>query len=155
MKSDNLMLVAEEDENLEGVPEIEEGRHVAVLSIRPRRQRGGIGRELISSALGHTRVETVTVSASLNSVTAYEAYGFERSGEETTVLLRLLKQCRTEAGLTQADFAKALDRPQSFVSDIERGLRRLDLIQLRDICGIFGISLTAFVERFEDALKDL
>ena len=45
---------------------------------------------------------------------------------ETTILLKLIKECRTEAGLTQADFAKALDRPQSFVSDIERGSRRLD-----------------------------
>lgn len=70
------------------------------------------------------------------------------------VLLRLLKQCRREAGLTQTDFAKALDRPQSFVSDIERGLRRLDLIQLRDICGIFGITLSEFVERFEVALQE-
>lgn len=75
--------------------------------------------------------------------------------DETRVLLRLLKQCRKEAGLTQADFAKCLDRPQSFVSDIERGLRRLDLIQLRDICAIFGISLSAFVQRFEEELKDL
>ncbi len=74
--------------------------------------------------------------------------------DEATVLLRLLKQCRTEAGLTQAGFAQALDRPQSFVSDIERGLRRLDLIQLRDICGIFGITLSEFVARFEEALKE-
>lgn len=72
--------------------------------------------------------------------------------DENLVFLKLLKQCRVEAGLTQDDFAKALDRPQSFVSDVERGLRRLDLIQLRDICGILGISLSSFVLRFEDEL---
>jgi hypothetical protein len=38
------------------------------------------------------------------------------------------------------------------VSGIERGSRRLDLIQLRDICAIFGITLVEFVERFERAL---
>lgn len=81
MKSDNLMLVAENDENIEGVIELKEGRHVAMLFIRPERQRNGIGRELLLSALKYAKVETVTVSASLPSVTAYEKYGFECSGE--------------------------------------------------------------------------
>ena len=71
---------------------------------------------------------------------------------ENLVFLKLLKQCRVEAGLTQDDFAKALDRPQSFVSDVERGLRRLDLIQLRDICQVLGTSLSSFVQHFEDEL---
>lgn len=73
--------------------------------------------------------------------------------DENLVLLRLLKQCRVEAGLTQGQFAEALKRPQSFVSDIERGLRRLDLVQLRDICEVLGIGLVAFVQRFEDELS--
>lgn len=72
--------------------------------------------------------------------------------DENLVFLKLLKQCRVEAGLTQGDFAKALDRPQSFVSDVERGLRRLDLIQLRDICQVLDISLSGFVQRFEEEL---
>lgn len=72
--------------------------------------------------------------------------------EENLVLLRLLKQCRMEAGLTQAQFALALERPQSFASDIERGLRRLDLVQLRDICIALNIGLVEFVQRFEDEL---
>ncbi|TBU78705.1 helix-turn-helix domain-containing protein [Pseudomonas daroniae] len=71
---------------------------------------------------------------------------------ENLIFLKLLKQCRTESGLTQEAFAKALERPQSFVSDVERGLRRLDLIQLRDICQVLGVSLSTFVQRFEDAL---
>lgn len=72
--------------------------------------------------------------------------------DENLVLLRLLKQCRVEAGLTQAEFAQALDRPQSFASDIERGLRRIDLVQLRDICHALGMGLVDFVERFEAEL---
>ncbi len=75
--------------------------------------------------------------------------------EENLVLLKLLKQCRIESGLTQGEFAKALERPQSFVSDIERGLRRLDLVQLRDICQVLGVGLVQFVQRFEDALADV
>lgn len=72
--------------------------------------------------------------------------------DENLVLLRLLKQCRVEAGLTQAEFAKALERPQSFASDIERGLRRIDLVQLRDICHALNIGLVDFVQRFEAEL---
>lgn len=72
--------------------------------------------------------------------------------DENLIFLKLLKQCRVESGLTQDDFAKALARPQSFVSDVERGLRRLDLIQLRDICQVLGVSLSSFVQRFEDEL---
>lgn len=72
--------------------------------------------------------------------------------EENLVLLRLLKQSRVEAGLTQAHFAQVLERPQSFASDIERGLRRLDLVQLRDICIALNIGLVEFVQRFEDEL---
>jgi transcriptional regulator with XRE-family HTH domain len=75
--------------------------------------------------------------------------------DENLILLKLLKQCRVESGLTQGEFAKALERPQSFVSDIERGLRRLDLIQLRDICGVLGIGLLQFVQRFEDQLVEV
>lgn len=72
--------------------------------------------------------------------------------DENLVLLRLLKQCRVDAGMTQAQFAQALERPQSFASDIERGLRRLDLVQLRDICKALNISLVDFVRRFENEL---
>jgi len=72
--------------------------------------------------------------------------------DENLALLRLLKQCRVEAGLTQAQFAQVLDRPQSFASDIERGLRRLDLVQLRDICVALNINLVDFVQRFENEL---
>lgn len=73
--------------------------------------------------------------------------------DENLVLLRLLKQYRVESGLTQGQFAEALGRPQSFASDIERGLRRLDLVQLRDICHVLGLGLIEFVQRYESELS--
>ena len=73
--------------------------------------------------------------------------------DENLVLLRMIKQCRTESGLTQSQFAEALGRPQSFTSDIERGLRRLDLVQLRDICHVLGLNLVEFVQRYESELS--
>ncbi|SEA98479.1 Ribosomal protein S18 acetylase RimI [Alkalimonas amylolytica] len=81
MKGDNLILVAEIDGKIEGVIELKEGRHVAMLFISPERQKEGTGRALLSSALNYAKVDIVTVSASLSSVPAYEKYGFECKGE--------------------------------------------------------------------------
>ena len=46
-------------------------------------------------------------------------------------LLRVLRQVREKAGLTQIQLAKKLGKPQSFVSKYETGERRLDLLELR------------------------
>lgn len=71
---------------------------------------------------------------------------------EYAVVLRLLKEAREEAHLTQVDLAKKLRQSQSFVSKIECGDRRIDIIQLRTICKILGINLAQFVERLEREL---
>lgn len=51
------------------------------------------------------------------------------------------------AGLGQADIARRLSRPQSFVSKYEAGERRLDVIELREVCDALGIGLSALVRR--------
>jgi hypothetical protein len=38
------------------------------------------------------------------------------------------------------------------MSDIERGVRRLDLVELKDICTVLKIGLGRFVQEFEQAL---
>jgi transcriptional regulator with XRE-family HTH domain len=73
--------------------------------------------------------------------------------QENEALVALIRQIRVEAGLTQVELADALRRPQSFVSKVERGERRLDLLQLRELCAACGVSLTAFVKRFEAVVK--
>lgn len=67
-------------------------------------------------------------------------------------LQKLLRQVRTDAGFTQIELADKLQRPQSFVSKYESGERRLDLIELRQICNALKISLADFVKRFEKSL---
>ncbi len=67
-------------------------------------------------------------------------------------LLKLLREIRAENGLNQADLAKRLGRPQNFVSLYERGVRRLDLLELREVCKALSVSLVTFVRRLEKAL---
>lgn len=74
---------------------------------------------------------------------------------EYSILLRRLRALRTAAGLTQVDLSTALQRPQSYVSDVERGSRRMDLLQLRDFCQACGQSLTDFVDEFEQELAEV
>ena len=69
------------------------------------------------------------------------------------LLLSLLRAVREEKGLHQTDVANALGHPQSFVSKYEAGARRLDLLELKDICDAVGVELTDFVRRFEAALE--
>ncbi|QXI25278.1 helix-turn-helix domain-containing protein [Pseudomonas iranensis] len=56
--------------------------------------------------------------------------------------------------MTQVDCSKALGRPQSFMSDIETGSRRLDVVQLRDLCRVVGIGLGELVEELERSLVE-
>jgi transcriptional regulator with XRE-family HTH domain len=49
-------------------------------------------------------------------------------------LLELLIDRRNSAGLTQAEVAERLGRPQSYVSKFERGERRLDVIEFLEVC---------------------
>lgn len=65
----------------------------------------------------------------------------------------LLRQVRIDAGLRQTELAERLRQPQSFVSKYETGERRLDLIEVREICSALGLSLVEFVQRFEDSLR--
>ncbi|HEX9758944.1 MAG TPA: helix-turn-helix transcriptional regulator [Nitrospiria bacterium] len=67
-------------------------------------------------------------------------------------LQNLLRQIRQEAGLRQADLAKRLGKPQSYVSKYELGERRLDLVELNQICKTLKTSLDEFVRKFQKFL---
>lgn len=41
-----------------------------------------------------------------------------------------IEKARSDAGLTQVQLARKLRKPQSFISSIESGQRRLDLVEL-------------------------
>jgi transcriptional regulator with XRE-family HTH domain len=58
-----------------------------------------------------------------------------------------LIEARTNLGLTQAQVAKRLRRPQSFVSKYERGERRLDVIEFLEVADVLHINVTSLLKR--------
>jgi transcriptional regulator with XRE-family HTH domain len=68
---------------------------------------------------------------------------------EYAVFCRLLRETRERAGITQVELAEKIGETQSYVSKVERGERRLDLVQLQAFCQVMKISLAAFVAEFE------
>ena len=73
--------------------------------------------------------------------------------KEQIQLQKLLVKMRKEAGLLQEDLAKRLGKPQSFVSKYEIGERRLDIIELKQICKAMGVSFVKLAKRVESLLR--
>jgi len=69
-------------------------------------------------------------------------------------LLFLLKDIRQKHGVTQVELAEKLGVPQSFVSKYESGERQLDILELRQICQLIGISFDNFVHQLEEKLNE-
>lgn len=61
-------------------------------------------------------------------------------------LLERLVRARTEAGLTQTEVARTLRRPQSWVSKVESGERRLDVVELEVLAVLYQKRMRFFLE---------
>lgn len=72
--------------------------------------------------------------------------------QEYSLFLEQLRKAREEKGLTQIDVAERLGQTQSFVSKVERGERRLDIVELRAFCSAIGVAFTTFIARIDKAL---
>jgi transcriptional regulator with XRE-family HTH domain len=58
--------------------------------------------------------------------------------EPYKLLLKMLIGARTRAGVTQVELAARLGRPQPFISFVERGERRIDVIEFYAIMQALG-----------------
>ena len=66
--------------------------------------------------------------------------------KEHQKLIQRLKSARQETGLDQITVAKKLGRTQSYVSKIESGQRRVDLVQVKEFAKIYKKSVDFFLE---------
>ncbi|BBO33457.1 helix-turn-helix domain-containing protein [Lacipirellula parvula] len=72
---------------------------------------------------------------------------------EHKILVSLLRELRSKAGLRQIDMAKKLKRHQSFVSKLELGERRIDVLELREICKAIGTPFLDAVAELDRRLR--
>lgn len=63
-----------------------------------------------------------------------------------SLILEQLRETRVAKSLTQAQVAERLQQTQSFVNKIERGERRLDIVELRASSLVIKVCFMAFVE---------
>lgn len=71
-------------------------------------------------------------------------------------LLDMLVELRRRSGMTQMDLAKRLKKQQSFVSNMERGVRRLDVIEYCVIARVLdGNPISMISEILDDLPKSL
>ncbi len=68
------------------------------------------------------------------------------------VFLKVLREARERAGLTQVQLARKIGETQTFISKCERGERRIDVIELQTFCRAFGLPLKQFVTALERAI---
>lgn len=61
-------------------------------------------------------------------------------------MVEQLKKARSEAGLDQADVAKLLGRSQSYVSKVECGQIRIDVVQLKSFAKIYKKEMDFFIK---------
>lgn len=66
---------------------------------------------------------------------------------------RVLRALRQEKGVTQVGLAELLGRPQSYISKVESGERKVDLPELDEICRALGTNLETLVRRYKRELS--
>ncbi len=65
---------------------------------------------------------------------------------------KAIKEIRVNRNIKQVELAKKLKKPQSFVSKYETGERKLDFVEISEICKACGISIEEFVKLYKSKL---
>lgn len=71
------------------------------------------------------------------------------------IVVKKLTEARKKAGIRQADLAVMLNKDQSFVSNIERGQRRVDMIEFYVICNAIDVDPAELYRTIVNNLPDI
>ena len=73
---------------------------------------------------------------------------------ENLALIELLRELRVAADLRQVELADRLGVNQNFVSNVEQGIRRLDLIELRDYAAALEVPFLELAATWSARITD-
>lgn len=62
--------------------------------------------------------------------------------DEYQRVINALKKARKEKGITQAQLAEALGKPQSFIAKVENGERRLDVVEFVHLARLVDVNIS-------------
>ncbi|MFA6447155.1 MAG: helix-turn-helix transcriptional regulator [Patescibacteria group bacterium] len=66
--------------------------------------------------------------------------------KEYKEIINRLKSARVKAGLAQQEVANKLGKPQSYISKIESGERRLDVAEIKKFASIYKQDVSFFIK---------
>lgn len=66
--------------------------------------------------------------------------------KECRGIIQRLKEARIQIGLSQQEVADKLEKPQSYVSKIESGERRLDVAEIRKFANVYKKDVSFFIK---------
>lgn len=64
---------------------------------------------------------------------------------EYDVVTKRLREARESLGLTQSEVSAKLQKPQSYISKIERGERRIDIVELAKVAKLYKKNVEWFL----------
>lgn len=65
---------------------------------------------------------------------------------EYKAVIKKLREARVKANLTQFEVSEKLQKPQSYISKIERGERRVDVVELSKLAKLYKRKIDWFLD---------
>ena len=66
--------------------------------------------------------------------------------KEYAIFIERMKRARLESGLNQIEVAKKMKRPQSYISRVESGEYRLDILEVKNFAKLYRKSVDYFLK---------
>lgn len=66
--------------------------------------------------------------------------------KEYAIFIERMKKARAESGLLQIEVAKAMKRPQSYISRVESGEYRLDILEVKKFAKLYKKNIDYFLK---------
>ena len=73
----------------------------------------------------------------------------DRSTQLQRKLAEVLTEARKQAGISQQVLAKRLSKPQPFVSRYEIGQKRVEVVELLEICDALGVNASDILTKIQ------